>query len=54
MKSFGSCKYSKWGKERREEGGGRGAGWFFPCRISSGVGKAGALENTVSLDLVSL
>lgn len=41
-------------RKGREKGGGRGAEWFFPCRISSGAGKAGALENTVSLGLVNL
>lgn len=41
-------------RKGREKRGGRGAGCFFLCRISSRVGKAGTLENTVSLDLVSL
>lgn len=41
-------------RKGREKGGGRDAGCFFPCRISSGAGKAGTLEDTVSLDLVSL
>lgn len=38
-------------RKGREKGGRRDAGYFFPCRISSGAGKAGALENTISLAL---
>lgn len=41
-------------RKGREKGGGRGAGCFFSSRISSGVGKAGALEITISLDFMSL
>jgi len=40
-------------RKGREKGGGRGAGCFFPRRISSRAGKADTLENTVSFDFVS-